>query len=106
MFTWMVIKVYIAVRKTFSLLYVAHVNGEHHFYVNKYFSKLMNLPEKFKQIVAFVSPFTFWAATRYLPASSTVTFVISSVQKYKCVEWISLSTRSYRGYEIIIITKC
>lgn len=44
--------------------------------------------------MALDSPSSFFAVTLYLPASSTVTFLISRVAKY---EWPSLSTVSWNG---------
>lgn len=53
------------------------------------------LLSKFKLIVALLSPSSFFAVTLYLPASSTVTFFISSDAKYECP---SLSIINYMGH--------
>lgn len=71
-----------------------NVNRKTSMFEHGYWRKfsLLYLLSKFKEIVAFDSPSSFFAVTLYLPASSTVTFFISSVAKY---EWPSLSTVSW-----------
>lgn len=61
-----------------------------------------DLLSKFKLMVALLSPSSFFAVTLYLPASSTVTFFISSDAKYECP---SLSTVSWniQNHTLIII---
>lgn len=53
----------------------------------------LNLLSKLRLIVALLSPNSFFAVTLYFPASSTVTFLISSDAKY---ELPSLSTVIYK----------
>jgi hypothetical protein len=59
-------------------------------------SASLYLLSKFNVMVALLSPNSFLAVTLYLPASSTVTFLISRAAKY-C--WPSLSTDNCAGEE-------
>lgn len=57
-----------------------------------YSHQVRYLLSKFNVMVALLSPSSFLAVTLYLPASSTVTFLISRAAWYS---WPFLSTESY-----------
>lgn len=60
--------------------------------------RCLYLLSKFNVMVALLSPNSFFAVTLYLPASSTVTFLISRAAKYS---WPSLSTDNCRNFKRI-----